>query len=716
MRCRRLPAVFMASILAAALLTAQAFAEDKPLQLASQTAVESSTGPKATFHKPATNIGEVTVTATKTEVDPETVPFTMHTVTREDIDDQPTPFMNNLGEFIRDVPGVHVAQYYPWGPPWIHLRGTGYFIGRTIYLVDGIPLNSFLSVAVNPNDVQQVDVLLGPSSALYGANASGGAVNYITRKGYAGMGAEARVSYGSNNTIRPHTHVGNKVGNFDYYLSYSGDYSDGYQMKPLDGMLDLYRRGKTQYLKEASKDDNNWRNSWLAGKFGWENHSGTRIELNVNYNKRYLYGGQDNLILNNNGDVLVSSAKFETPLSDWGKVKMSAGYQYDDHPQQYNVGLSMVNGEVVLNSKINYTYDWTRTTVPLEAQTDIYPWEGNILTMGVFWSREKERRFYNYYSSGTSVLSEWTTDQTAVYLQDQQLLLNDKLTLMAGVRYDHWRYHDVFVQTSDPQTPDEIKKHTTTYRGGVKYRFNEYLSARSSAGTAFWPGTALWFFQNTTSGNTWREANPDLEPEKTWMVDLGFDITIPSTKTFFGITGYYGEIKDMVSYSYDENPYVEGGSIIRTKNLGGAKIQGLELQLRQPLSKQFLLFGALTLNRSRITNDPENDGNQLRNAPDYWGSLGLRYTNPKLFSAEALFRFSDSRYYDDTNTDLPYFHMDSYETLDAKIWRDWKLAPDWTLTTAFSAVNIFDDDYATEIVYVNPGRYLECTVGVRYSF
>jgi iron complex outermembrane receptor protein len=31
-------------------------------------------------------------------------------------------------------------------------------------------------------------------------------------------------------------------------------------------------------------------------------------------------------------------------------------------------------------------------------------------------------------------------------------------------------------------------------------------------------------------------------------------------------------------------------------------------------------------------------------------------------------------------------------------------------------VNIFDKEYATEIVYVNPGRFLEATVGLKYLF
>jgi iron complex outermembrane recepter protein len=81
-------------------------------------------------------------------------------VDRKDIEAQPIHYMNNFGELIRDVPGVHVAQYYPWGPPWVHLRGTGYFIGRTVFLVDGIPVTPFQSQTINNLDIERVDVIL----------------------------------------------------------------------------------------------------------------------------------------------------------------------------------------------------------------------------------------------------------------------------------------------------------------------------------------------------------------------------------------------------------------------------------------------------------------------------------------------------------------------------------------------------------------------------
>ena len=81
-----------------------------------------------------------------------------------------------------------------------------------------------------------------------------------------------------------------------------------------------------------------------------------------------------------------------------------------------------------------------------------------------------------------------------------------------------------------------------------------------------------------------------------------------------------------------------------------------------------------------------------------------------------MFRYSADRYYDDENTQLPYFHMDAYQTLDLKLWRDWKLTDRWILKTALSGVNLFNQQYATEIVYVNPGFYVQADVRLTYRF
>ena len=664
---------------------------------------------------------KMTVTSTKTTVDEVLAPVEAYTVDREDMDYQPSHFMNNFGEFIRDIPGVHVAQYYPWGPPWVHLRGTGHFLQRTVYLIDGIPVHAFLSPAINTRDIENVDVVLGPSSALYGASAAGGAVNIITRRGKAGEGAGLRLAYGSNNTFRPSASVGDDNGTFHYRLSYTGDYSDGYQMKPIDGMVKLAGLGKGQYVKTASVEDNAYDYYWLSAKTGWRNTRGTSLTLSVNYQNRYLYGGQTNAITNDHGDTVVSSLQFKHNLTDWAQISASTGYQFQGIPSQENGGatLNTTTGAVTVDPTITLTEEWDRKRIPVELQGDFFIRQNNVLTTGVSYARETEDTD-DYDLSGTQTYRyDLTTDILGVYLQDQHFFMDNRLSLLAGMRYDRWEYSGIYDSGSSNPTPADVDKDTMTYRAGLKFRVNETLSLRTNAGTAFWPGNPKWYFQNKNVGTTHREANPDLDPEETWMVDAGADINIDGWGTLIRVTGYLGTIENIMAYSYEAHPTLPGTTLVKTRNIGEADIYGLELYLKQPLTDHLSFTGSLTLNHSEITKDitnPANEGNELRNAPDYYGSVGLRYKRPHLVNGEILFRFSDDRYYDDTNTDLPYFHMKSYETLDAKVWRDWELDDKWVLQTSLSGVNLFDREYATEIVYVNPGRHVEAAMGVKYLF
>ncbi|WDP89240.1 MAG: TonB-dependent receptor [Desulfobacter sp.] len=663
-------------------------------------------------------IEEITVTATKTSVAQELSPVTSYSVDREDLDCQPSYYMNNFGEFIRDLPGVSVGQYYPWGPPWIQLRGTGHFLQRTAYLIDGIPVHAFLSPAINPNDIEQVDVVLGPSSALYGPSAAGGAVNILTRSGTAHEGISAQVAYGENNTFKPSLSIGDAKDNLTYRFSYSGEISDGYQMKPVDGMIELSKLGKPQYIRGSSVEDNDYSYQWLSGKLEWDNHKDTTLSLALNYMDRYLYGGQENAITNDHGDTVVSNLRLSHQFTEQVKLTATTGYQYQSIPSQSNGGASLVGGVIVVNDAITTIEDWDRKRIPFELQGDFNILPNNVLTAGVYFAREEETS-YDYDPDGTQTYRyELTTDQSALYLQDQMFFMDDRLSLLGGLRYDKWEYKDIYDSGSSNSTPDDVSKDTVTYRGGVKFRVNDILALHSSAGTAFWPGNPKWLFQNKNTGPTWREANTDLEPEETWMVDLGADITLPQWNTLIKVTAYHGIIENIMAYTYEDNTPLST-TLIKTRNIGEAEINGVEIFLKQPITRHLAFTGSLTLNDSEITKDdtnPDNVGNQLRNSPDYFGSLGLRYLNAQLFNWEVLYRFSGSRYYTDNNEDLPYFHMKAYETLDVKVWKDWALSEKVTLSTQVSAVNLLDEDYATEIVYVNPGRYVECMMGVRYAF
>lgn len=673
---------------------------------------------------------EVVVTATKTETNALNLPVNVETVTRSEIESK--QYNNpNVGEIVRDLPGVSVGHGDRNIPPWVHLRGTGYFIGRTLYMVDEIPLaEPMVSIAAHPNNLSAVEVLLGPSSSLYGSNASGGALNMRSISGSDYTGVKAGIGYGSFNTIRPAVAVGKTAGNWNFYGSYTMDKSDGYKNTDLDTGLYLMRNGKASFLNYVDIDDEEYTNSYMYGRVGYVNPSnGIGFTAGAHVFSEDVYDGRKND--ENDGTRIIGTGKAFAPVYDLGLATLRFGYQERDADTQNTKGFAKVansdiNGRHVytaIDDNNSYVYDPTITSkantnysrIPVDMQFDMTAIEDHVFTVGATYIYD-DSESVTKNADQSSVLSEtkYNITQTAFYLQDQYTFLDDKATLLYGLRHDEWEYKDIYDSGSTIKNPSDFKKSTTTFRGGVKYRINDYWGIRTSAGTAFWPGAAMWFYKNVSTGTTWREANPDLKPEQTKMVDFGFDYTNREKRLNISVTHYRGTIEDAITYVYDQHPTLEGVQIIRTSNSDEVEIRGLELGIRQEVIDNVSYFFNYTNNSSEITKSNKNKGHQLRNAPDYTGSVGVIYNDVLSgIGGRLAGRFSDDRYYDDENTQLDYYHMDEYFCIDAKIWKTVSYGKN-SVTTSFGIDNLTDTEYDGEFVYNAPGRFYE--LNVTYNF
>lgn len=96
------------------------------------------------------SLDTVVVTATKTDLDPELVPFSYYSVTKEDDRKRPNTCFSNFGEMVRDLPGVNDGQFYPWGMAWIQLRGTSNGVNRTVHMVDGLSIHVYQAYLMRP--------------------------------------------------------------------------------------------------------------------------------------------------------------------------------------------------------------------------------------------------------------------------------------------------------------------------------------------------------------------------------------------------------------------------------------------------------------------------------------------------------------------------------------------------------------------------------------
>ena len=142
----------------------------------------------------------VVVTASRTEVRVVDAPVTTSVVTSESL---ATTASFNVGDVLRAVPGVNVIQLSARDVQVTSRQSTGTLANSQLVLMDGrsIYLDFFGmvmwdSLPANTGDIEQIEVVRGPASATWGANAMTGAVNIITKPPRQSVGTTVTMSGG----------------------------------------------------------------------------------------------------------------------------------------------------------------------------------------------------------------------------------------------------------------------------------------------------------------------------------------------------------------------------------------------------------------------------------------------------------------------------------------------------------------------------------------
>ena len=146
---------------------------------------------------------QIVVTGARTPIAATDVGSAVTVITREDIDRRQVRFVTDL---LRAVPGFAVSHAGVVGSQ-TQVRVRGSEANHVLVLVDGVRANDpatgdefrweFLSTA----NIERIEIVSGPQSALWGSDAIGGVVHIITRSGNAGNNANAYVEVGSESTL-----------------------------------------------------------------------------------------------------------------------------------------------------------------------------------------------------------------------------------------------------------------------------------------------------------------------------------------------------------------------------------------------------------------------------------------------------------------------------------------------------------------------------------
>lgn len=173
------------------------------------------------------SLEEVIVTARKVRENVHDIPLSIQVLTGEQLDEAD---LSSLFDLQHQVPGLVLNTTGMFGAGFA-LRGVSDQGGMHL---NGVYLgNSHLAIA-RSFDLDRIEVLKGPQGTLYGRNANGGSINFITRAAEDGFGGEMEGALGSFDTTRLQGHLNVPLGNAAMRLAFIGSDGDGFIRNSVD--------------------------------------------------------------------------------------------------------------------------------------------------------------------------------------------------------------------------------------------------------------------------------------------------------------------------------------------------------------------------------------------------------------------------------------------------------------------------------------------------
>lgn len=172
-------------------------------------------------------VHEVVVTATRSEEKIENIPAPVTIITSKEI--QSAGF-NRLNDVLAELNGAAVVDYFGRG-----LQMQGLDPAYTLIMIDNQPLigrngGTYDLSKIPLGNIERIEVVKGPSSALYGSEALAGVVNIITKKPEEGITSSTALNYGSNQTTELSENIGYSNKKFSTMIFGDGFYTSGYDL------------------------------------------------------------------------------------------------------------------------------------------------------------------------------------------------------------------------------------------------------------------------------------------------------------------------------------------------------------------------------------------------------------------------------------------------------------------------------------------------------
>lgn len=514
------------------------------------------------YSQQTSSLDEITISsATKSEEKLKNVTANVDVITAEDIESRK---FKTVIEALNSLSGVSISSNGGIGQTSsVYLRGMD--SNRTLILLDGVRYNDITTPKGSANiehlminDIERIEVIKGAQSSIWGADASAGVINIITKSAKDGTHGNATIEYGRYNSKTAKANISHKNENFDAKLGVTRVDTDGFS---------AISPNKSSDAKKYEKDgyENTTANLKLGYNFNENNRLSTSYEIidtevdiddffnkdpnnkDSNKNKTHLV----NLAYENRNDIALT--KVYSNYTDIKRISTNAYIpDYKGIVKEYGV-----------NTSIGYL-------------------DSSNITLGADYKKFEDKKIVEDFTNESRVKNY---NNKGIFITNTNKFFDDKTIFTQALRYD--KYSDF--------------ENKTTGKIGIKQYIINDLNISSNYGTGY-NVPNLYQLHDVWAGND------TLQPEKTKSYDLsiayeGFSVTYFNTK-----------IKDLIDYSYTTWTYDQMS--------GTSKLKGTEIAYKNEVIEDIFLnlsytnLSAKDAKGDKLLNRPKNKFNF---GVDYYG-------------------------------------------------------------------------------------------------
>ncbi|HET6228340.1 MAG TPA: TonB-dependent receptor [Bacteroidia bacterium] len=598
-------------------------------------------------------------------------PSTMLIITAEQIEERG---YEELGDALRDVPGIDFIHLNGYAPTLIYFRGMyGAENLRALLMIDGIPENNIAGTsdmggpAYSLHNVERIEVIWGPSSALYGANAFGGLINIITKKGDQINGLKVQKGQGNFNTSFEKAAFGSKKGKFD--VSFSGS---------------LFRTDGPIFTERTP----NYSNSYVDNAYSFSTavgYASSRCKAEIGYrvfdtpmgwgqilNSPTQFLGLPSPGNGNVGTVGILAENFRGEKAGRYEPFSRTGYMQNTYlvNSKWSV-FSLVEYRETGISERSYTYITVDGKNMYRLPTARYcnRWGGKVSATYALNEMHKISLGAEFYQDNLEQGSRGVQLDTNKYIVNGQFNVTGIYSTFLPRHYLIWNNFGSFLQ---------YELHTkwlkeTYFTVGTRFDINsvygnplspriaivnkpaEKITIKLLYGAAYRAPTITEIEQFRSSLGTLNSlANSDLKPEKVRTYEINFSYN-PIRQLLFQVTGFRNELSDIIILTS-----LQVGNLTQNQNVGNAYVNGVEAKLDFSISKKLTGFMNFTYQHGKQTAKQFERSDTTFNIPniaDVKGNIGLTYRVDDLFNISLIGNWVGQRSVLGSN---PYGPVDGY--------------------------------------------------------